>query len=340
MTTTPPTTPTPQSTTGLTMRAAVHREFGGPEVVRVEDVPRPALRPGDLLVRVHASTVSAADHRLRAKDLPRGMAPLAAAVVGARRPRRSILGTDAAGVVTEVGSEVTAFRPGDRVVAMTGFGGGHAEYVRMPATGTVARIPDGLSFEDAAALPFGALTALVFLRRAAVAPGTRVLVVGGSGAVGSMTVQLAHDLGAHVTAVTSGRDADLVRTLGADEVVDREQDDVTRRAARYDVVVECAGRTPVRRLARLLRPGGRLLLVVADLPGMLAAPWHAWRARGRAYSGSPRTTGADMAHVMMLAEAGRLRPVVDRVVDLDDVVAAHRYVDAGRKRGAVVLRIP
>lgn len=322
------------------MRAAVAHRIGGPEVVRVETVPRPRPGRGELLIQVHASDVSVADHRLRARDLPGGFAVIGPVVTGVRTPRRPVLGMEVAGVVEEVGSEVTGFGPGDRVVATTGSRlGGHAELTLVRATGAVTHVPDDLSFEDAVALVFGGHTALAFLRRGDVRAGSEVLVNGASGAVGVMAVQLARHLGARVTGVCSGRNVDLVRSLGADHVVDHEVEDVTTLGAEYDVVVECVGNLPFRRARALVRRGGALLVVVGGLADLLGARWNQTRSGLRVVGGSPGATSDDLAALMRLAQEGRIRPVVDRTYDLEDVVEAHRYVDTGRKRGAVVLRI-
>lgn len=330
----------PSSPTGPRMRAAVHHRYGGPEVVSVADLPVPTVGPRDLLLTAYASDVSVADHRLRARDLPRGMGALAAPVIGVRRPRRPVLGMEVAGVVAAVGRDVTTFHPGERVVAATGSRfGGHAELVRVPASGVVARVPESLTLEDAVALTFGGLTAHKFLRRADVTAGTEILVNGASGATGTIAVQLAARAGARVTAVCSDANADLVRDLGATDVVDHRTQDVGTLGHRFDVVVECVGNLPAARAIHLLRPGGTLLLVVADLVGTLGAPLDALRHRIRVVSGDLRTSAADLTHLLDLAATGALRPVVDRTYPLDEVVEAHRYVDTGRKRGAVVLRI-
>lgn len=322
------------------MRAAVHRRFGGPDVVAVERVRRPVPGPQDLLVRVHASDVSVADHRMRARDLPRGFALLAPMVVGVRRPRRTVLGMEVAGVVEAVGGEVTGFAVGDRVVAATGaFFGGHAELALVRAGGVVAHVPDGMSLEDAVALTFGGITALPFLRRAGVGPGSEVLVNGASGAVGVMAVQLAKHLGGRVTGVCSGRNLELVRGLGADDVVDYETQDVTTLTGPYDVVVECVGNLRFRAARRLLRPGGALVVVVGGVADLLLGPWRRRRTGVRVEVGDPGPGAADLVTLVRLHREGVVRPVVDRTYDLDDVVEAHRYVDTGRKRGAVVLRV-
>jgi NADPH:quinone reductase-like Zn-dependent oxidoreductase len=322
------------------MRAAVAHGFGGPEVVSVEPVPRPVPAAGDVLIRVHASVVSIADHRLRARDLPPGFAVAGPFLLGFRAPRRPVLGMTAAGVVDSVGSGVTGFRPGDRVVAATGprFGG-HAEYVLVRADRAVTTVPVGMSFEDAVALAFGGQTALSFLHKGGVGPGSEVLVNGASGAVGVMAVQLAKHLGARVTGVCSGRNVELVRGVGADVVVDYQVEDFTARGQTYDAVVECVGNAPFRRVRPVVRRGGAHLVVVGNFTDLVLGGWNQARSGIRVFAGDPGARAKDLALLMRLAHEGKIRPVIDRTYDLDDIVAAHEYVDTGRKRGAVVLRV-
>jgi NADPH:quinone reductase-like Zn-dependent oxidoreductase len=318
------------------MRAAVIRRFGPPEVVHVQEIPTPKPKPRELLIAVHASTVSVADHRLRARDIPRGLGLLVTPVVGAWRPRRRVLGTDVAGVVAAVGRNVTTFAPGDEVIAGTKRMGGHAQYAAVPAA-DVVRKPANLSFEDSAALIFGGHTALAYLGRVTLGPQSAVLVNGASGAVGTAVVQLAARAGARVTGVCSGVNAELVRSLGAAEVIDYTREDFAARDSRYDVIVECVGNAPFSRVAHLIKPGGALLQVIIDLRSMLAGPR---QTRRTGILVTSREAKASLADLVAFAEAGELRPVVDRTHDLDDIVEAHRYVDTGRKRGNVVVRIP
>ena len=324
------------------MRAAVNRRFGGPDVVCVEDVRRPTVGPDGVLIRVHVSTVSAADRRARSRDVPRGLTVLAAAGLGLMRPRHKVLGMDVAGVVEAVGSHVDRFAPGDAVVAMLGARfGGHAEYAVVSQGGAIAHRPVTMPAEDAVTLVFGGLTAHGFLKQAQLAPGCRVLVNGASGAVGTAAVQLACHAGANVTAVTRAGHADQVRSLGASRVIDYQSQDFVTDGATYDVVMDCVGNAPFERAQLVLRPGGTLLLVVADLKGILTAGWRSRRSRRSRLqvSVSPGThTGHDLAGLVAIAEAGRLRPVRDRTFDLADIAQAHAYVDAG-KTGNVVLRI-
>jgi NADPH:quinone reductase-like Zn-dependent oxidoreductase len=323
-----------------TMPAAVHSRFGGPEVISVEQLPVP--RPGDdeVLVRVIASTVSIADHRMRSRDLPDGLGFLGPISLGLLRPRHPVLGMDLAGVVEEVGTAVTRFRPGDEVIAMKGSAfGGHAGYATARAAGAIALKPRSLDFEQSVALVFGGLTAMEFLETADLQPGSRVLVNGASGAVGSAAVQLAKQRGAVVTGVTSEANLDLVRSLGADEVVDYRREDFATSDRAWDVIVECVGNAPFARVRDALAPGGTLLLVIADLRSMLTARRDSKRTGKRVVTSAPGNGAVYLERLAQLADQGELRPVIDRTYSLAQAVEAHRYVDSGRKRGSVVLRV-
>lgn len=322
------------------MRAAVYRRFGGPDVVQVEEVPEPQVGPGDVLIQVRASTVSVADRRARSLDVPRSLWLPSVLTLGVRRPRRPVLGMDVAGVVAAVGAGVTRFAPGDEVVAMLGGRfGGHAEYAVVPEDGAIARKPATLGFEDAVTLVFGGVTARAFLGQVDLRPGARVLVNGASGAVGTAAVQLAHDAGAHVTAVCRGANAELVTSLGADRVIDYQAADFTAESARYDLIVDCVGNAPFRAVRHVLAPGGALLLVITSLGAMVTASWHTRRTGHRVVATPGPYRADDLARLAELADAGRYRPVRTATFDLAQVADAHRLVDAGHKRGNVVVRI-
>ncbi|TFC04112.1 NAD(P)-dependent alcohol dehydrogenase [Cryobacterium adonitolivorans] len=322
------------------MRAAVYRRFGSADVVSVEEIPTPKPGPEEVLIRVLASTVSAADHRARSHDIPKGLGLLAGVGLGFFQPRRRVLGMDAAGVVEAVGEKITRFTPGDEVIAMLGAKfGGHAEFARIGRDGPITAKPANLGFAESVALVFGGITARAFLNRTDIHPGTRVLVNGASGAVGTAAVQLATDLGAHVTAVCAARNAGLVTALGADRVIDYESSDFTTEPDTYDVIMDCVGNASFDRVQQLITPGGALLAVITDLNGLLRAKSRT-RTSGKLVSASGvdcRTE--DLRFLVGLAEQGGLRPVIDRSYDLSEIVAAHRFVDAGHKRGSVVLRI-
>ena len=322
------------------MKAAAYRRFGDPEVVRVEDVPVPMPGPTDVQIRVHASTVSAADQRARSMKLPRGFRLLAAPALGLFRPRRRVLGMDVAGVVEAVGSDVTLFAVGDEVVSLLGFGyGGHAEFVCVPQDATVAKMPSTMTFEEAATLPFGGLTAWSFLDRVTLLPGTTVLVNGASGAVGTAMVQLAAHAGAHVTGICSGANVEMVKALGAHEVIDYTAQDFSAGTRMYDVIVDCVGNGSFERVHQLISPDGSLLLVITDLRGMLLSSWRARRSGKIIATRGSAITGSALRSLVELAEAGHFTAVCDRTYELTDIVAAHTYVDTGRKKGNVVIRV-
>jgi NADPH:quinone reductase-like Zn-dependent oxidoreductase len=322
------------------MQAAVYRKFGGPEVVHIEDVPRPTPAPNEVLIRVHASTVSVADYRSRSKDLPRGMGFFGPLSLGIFGPRKPILGMDVAGIIEQVGSAVTRFSVGDKVIAMRGSRfGGHAEYAVMPETGTIALAPRNMSLEDAASLIFGGITARQFLNLVTLAPGASVLVNGASGSTGSAAVQLAVALGARVTGVSSAGNHELVRSLGAAEVIDYATSDFAANGKTYDVIVDCVGNAGFDRVGDSIKPSGALLLVVGDLHSMLTARRDSKRSGKLVTMTTPGATASDMEYLVQLAEAGKFVPVVDRTYSLDEIVEAHRYVGTGRKRGNLVLRL-
>lgn len=256
------------------MRAVFCRAYGGPEVVSVGEAPRPEAGPGQILIRVLASTVSAADRRIRAQDAPTGFGLPMRLVFGWSRPRQPILGTDLAGIVEAVGAGVTRFAPGDAVIANVGAAlGCHAEYRVLPETAAIVKKPAGLSFEEAAALVFGGTTALFYLREVlALQPGEHLLVNGAGGAVGSAAVQIAKAMGATVTAVGSNGKRDLLLSLGADDVLDYARAPVPGTVARYDAILDCHGSLTHRASKPALTGQGRLGLVVAGLPDYLAMP--------------------------------------------------------------------
>jgi NADPH:quinone reductase-like Zn-dependent oxidoreductase len=319
------------------MKAAVYEQYGAPDVVRVAEVPDPRPARNEVLVRVHATTVSSGDWRMRSAEVPRSFRLIAPLVFG-KRPKKRILGTELAGVVEAVGSTVTRWKVGDPVFAFPGSAmGAHAEYVCVPEVGRIAKKPDNLSFEEAAALCFGGSTVLSFIEKAGgIRQGERVLVVGASGAVGSAMVQLAKHYGAEVTAVCSGANAELVKQLGADRVADYERVDFTQSGERYDVVMDTTGSAPVARCKQVIAKGGRILIVNGELGDRLRAPF---TLGAKVVAGPAREDPAHLPALAELARAGAYKPVIDTVYAFDDIVEAHRRVDSGRKRGSVVLRV-
>ena len=292
---------------------------------------------------MHAASVSAEDPKLRAFDHPPLFWLPVGLLFGFRRPRVRVLGMELAGEVDAVGCNVTRFRVGDEVFGYTGIRhGAYAEYRCLPETGVLAHKPRTLSFVEAAALPNGALTALVYLRHLAkVQRDERVLIYGASGAVGTAAVQLAKHLGAHVTGVCSTRNLELVTSLGADEVIDYTRQDFAQHSAAYNVVFDTVGKTSFRQIARTLTERGRYLVTQFGLLELLQMAWTGLAGGKRIIGGASNVhwTAKMLEELAGLHEVGSLRPVVDREYSLDQVVLAHRYVEQGHKRGNVVLRL-
>jgi NADPH:quinone reductase-like Zn-dependent oxidoreductase len=324
-----------------TMKAVVYHRYGGPDVVALADVPKPVAKDNEVLVRIHATTVSAGDWRARTLNLPGGFGFLGRPVFGFFGPRQQILGTEFAGVIESVGKSVTRYKAGDEVFGFTGARYGcHAQYRVIAEDGQLTLKPANLSFAEAASLSFGATTALDLLRsHAKIQPGDKVLVVGASGSVGSAAVQLAAQMGAEVTGVTSTGNVDLVYSLGAGDVIDYKREDFAGGDAKWDVIFDTTGTTSFARCERVLNPGGRLVLVqgtLADAMGLTKAP----KASGKfVLAPMPRITPADIALLGEYAASGALRPVIDRTYGLDQAAEAHAYVETGRKRGSVVLTV-
>jgi NADPH:quinone reductase-like Zn-dependent oxidoreductase len=256
-------------------------------------------------------------------------------MIGVRGPRRRILGFYAAGEVAAVGAEVTRFKPGDRVVGSHGFKFGcHAEYVVVAEDGLIAKIPDNLGYPEAVGLCFGGVTALYFFRLGKLGRGEKILINGAAGAVGSMAVQLAKQMGDEVTGVCSGPNVKVVKSLGADEVVDYTLEDFTHRAERYDLIMDTHGNTPYSKVKRVLKPGGRFLMVIGDLAQMVAGARHR-----NVIAGSENDNGMhlkSLVRLMNLAEAGQIRSV-GATMPFHKIVEAYRLVDSGHKIGNVVL---
>lgn len=321
------------------MKAYVCRREAGRDVLRLEDVEKPAPKDDELLVKVMATSVTAGDWRVRTGTLPKGFGPLGRLATRAMRARQPILGTELAGVVEAVGKDVTRFTPGQAVLAFPGAKmGGHAQFRAISEKAPVATKPPSLSFEEAASLPFGGTTALHFLRKTELKPAERALVVGASGGVGTMLVQLAKHAGAHVTGVTSTPNIELVASLGADEVIDYKKEDFTQRSESYDVIFDTVG-MPYARTKRALRAKGRLAAIAGGVPDMLAAAWAPLTSGRRIIVGAAEERAEDVRHLAELAGAGTLRAVIDRRYDFAQLPEAHDYVATGRKRGSVVVTV-
>lgn len=294
--------------------------YGPPEVLQLRDMPKPVPKSSEICIKIVATAVTASDSIVRASSLPFAYRLVMRVVVGITRPRNPILGLVLAGEVESVGREVTRFKPGSQVCAFTEFRfGAYAEYACLPEEAIVALKPSNLSHEQAAAIPYGGLLALYFLKKASLKSGHRVLVYGASGAIGTSAIQLAKFFGAEVTGVCSTANLDLVQSLGADAVIDYTRGDFTKNGVRYDLILNAVGkRKAMLQCEGSLAPNGRHITVD---------------------DGTPRFQAADLVFLTGLVEDGKLKPVIDRTYPLEQIVEAHRYVDKGHKKGNVVITL-
>jgi NADPH:quinone reductase-like Zn-dependent oxidoreductase len=322
------------------MKAIVYERYGPPDVLRIKEVPKPAPRDNEVLIEIRATTVTSGDWRVRSLDVPTGFGLISRLMFGVFGPRQPVLGTELAGDVEAVGKDVSRFKIGDPVFAFSGAGMGcYAEYKCMPEDGAVALKPANLTYDEAAALSFGGATALHFYREGKLQSREKVLVNGASGGVGTAAVQLARHFGADVTGVCSTANVELVRSLGAQHVIDYTKEDFTKNGETYDVIVETAGTAPFARCKGSLKEQGRLLLVLGGLLDMLQAPWVSMTSRRKVIAGPASERPEDLRFLAELAERGELKPVIDRRYPFEQMVEAHRYVDAGHKKGNVIITL-
>jgi NADPH:quinone reductase-like Zn-dependent oxidoreductase len=302
------------------MKAIVATQYGGPEVLQLKEIEKPAPKDNEILIKVHATTVTAADFRMRSFTVPPLLWLPARIALGITKPKQPIFGCELAGEVESIGENVTRFQIGDQVFASTlehDFGA-YAEYQCLPEQGMVAIKPANLTYREAAALPIGATTALRLLRKGKLQRGQKVLIYGASGSVGTYAIQLAKYFGAEVTGVCSTANLDMVKTLGADHVIDYTKEDFSAREARYDVIFDTVAKFPKSQHAKLLAPNGTYI-TIARL--------------------STKENMENLVFIKDLIEAGKIKAVIDRCYPLEAMVEAHRYVDAGHKKGNVVITV-
>ena len=294
------------------MKAVVYEKYGSPDVLNLVDIAKPTPKEDELLIKVHATTVTAGDWRMRKAD------PFLARLFnGLFKPKRvKILGFELAGVVEEVGKNVRSFKPGDEVFASCGFKfGAYAEYRCLKEGDAIAIKPSNMTFAEAATVPIGGMTALGFLRKADVKKGDKVLIYGASGSVGTFAIQIAKSYSAEVTAVCSTSNVNLVKDLGADRVIDYKKEDFTNSPERFDVVFDAVGKVAKSKIKSVLKPNGKYVSV----------------------SGSPKLQPDDLLVLKQLIESGKLRTVIDRTYSLEQIREAHTYVESFRKKGNVSI---
>ena len=302
------------------MKAIVATKYGGPEVLQLKEVEKPTPKDNEILIKVHATTVTAGDHRMRSFDVPPAFWLPARITLGCTKPKQPVYGMELAGVVEAVGKDVRMFKVGDQVFASTlehNFGA-YAEYKCLPEQGMVTIKPASITYTEAAALPIGATTALRLLRKGNIQSGQKVLIYGASGSVGTYAIQLANYFGAEVTGVCSTANVDMVRSLGADRVIDYTKEDFSAVKERYDVIFDTVAKFPKSQYTKVLAPNGTYVSI-ARL--------------------STKENKECLLSIKELAESGKIRAVIDRCYPLEDMVEAHRYVDAGHKKGNVVITL-
>jgi NADPH:quinone reductase-like Zn-dependent oxidoreductase len=325
------------------MKAIVCTNYGPPDVLQLKDLKKPVPKDNEVLIRVRATTVSAADCELRRFDFPLWIWLPIRLWFGILRPRQPVLGQELAGEIESVGHDVRLFTKGDRVFAATGIGlGAYAEYICLrekPQTGAIATMPANLSYEEAATIPYGGGEALEFLRKGNVQSGQRVLVNGAGGSFGTFAVQLAKVFGAHVTAVDRAPKLEMLRTLGADRVIDCALEDFTEGSETYDVIFDVVRNTPSARMVRSLNESGCLLMANPGFLQIVRARWASRGSKKRVSFAASSGTNENLAYLRGLVEAGKLRPVTDRRFPLEQMVEAHRYAETGQKLGNIVVTV-
>jgi NADPH:quinone reductase-like Zn-dependent oxidoreductase len=322
------------------MKTVIYNRFGPPDVLKVTEVEKPTPKDNEVLIKVSATTVTAGDTRMRSFTVPLTFWLPARIALGFRKPKKDVLGMELAGEVEAVGKDVTRFKVGDKVFASTfeyGFGA-YAEYRCLPEKGVMAEKSAALTTEEAATLPIGGRTALAFLRRANIQPGQKVVIYGASGSVGTFAVQLAKYYGAEVTGVCSTANLELVKSLGADKVVDYTKEDFTGNGERYDVIFDTVGKGRFSDFVGALKENGTYLHAVAA-PGIMIRMRLTAMTSKKKMVGEGMLTAEDLLILQELVEAGKLKPVIDRRYPMERIVEAHKYVDTGRKKGNVIITV-
>ncbi|KYG72896.1 NAD(P)-dependent alcohol dehydrogenase [Roseivirga echinicomitans] len=323
------------------MKAVICTKYGPPEVLQIQEVEKPVPKDNEVLVKVYASTVSAADYKVRSFDLPTSIWLPARLLLGLRKPRKCILGMELSGVIESVGKNVKSFKVGDQVFAATlQTFGAYAEYICLPKDGPIALIPINISFKEAAAIPIGARTAFHYLKTIGqINIGQKVLIYGASGSVGTYAVQLAKYFGAKVTAICSTANMSLVKSLGADEVIDYTRQDYIKQLKKYDIIFVTVDKLPFSICKKALDYKGTYLNVGRPLKN-LAMLWASLASSKKIIVGENSPENSEVLNILKkIVEEGQLKAVIDRSYHLDQIVEAHQYADQGHKKGNLVITV-
>jgi len=322
------------------MKAIVWTKYGPPDVLQLKEVEKPIPKDNEVLIRIYAATVTAGDCELRRFDISILFWLFVRIMFGLRRPRKKILGQELAGEIESVGKEVTQFKKGDQVFAATERSlGAYAEYVCLPSTYAMAIKPTNMTYEEAATVPTGGLNALHFLRKGNIQRGQKVLINGAGGSIGTYAVQLAKSFGAEVTGVDSTRKLDMLRSIGADHIIDYTQEDFTKSGETFDVIFDVVGKSSFSRSVKSLKQKGRYLLANPALSLMIRGLWTSMTSSKKVITGLASYRTEDLIYLKELIEAGKIKSVIDRRYPLEQMAEAHRYVEKGQKTGNVVITL-
>ena len=323
------------------MKAIVYTKYGPPDVLQLKEVEKPVPRDSEVLIKVHATAVTAADYRIRSFKVPVGFWLPARLGLGLLGPRKTILGIDLAGEIEAVGKNVKLFKEGDQVFGIDGSGlGAYAEYVCRSEEGALALKPANMTYVEAAAVPHGALSALFFLKdKGNIKRGQRVLIYGASGGVGTAAVQLASYFGAEVTGVCSTTNLEMVRSLGADKVIDYSKEDFTKSGETYDIIFDTVGKTSFSGCKGSLKQNGRYLLTVFGLGQIVQMLWTSMTGSRKMVCSVASEKKEDLIFIKELVEAGEIRSAIDRSYPFEQIVEAHTYAEKGHKKGNVVVTV-
>ncbi len=322
------------------MKAIVCTRYGPPEVLQLMDVEKPAPKDDEVLIRVRAATVMAGDCELRGLAVPFLWQFVLRMGFGFRAPRKKILGQDLAGEIEWVGRDVRRFKEGDEVFANTGLRlGAYAEYVCLPEDGLLAMKPANMTYEEAAAVPSGALYVLPLLKKTNIQSGQKVLIIGAAGTMGTLAVQLAESFGAEVTGVDSTRKLNMLRTIGADRVIDYTKEDYTNSGEKYDIIFDVTGKSSFSGCMRSLKENGVYMMGNLGMLRFIRGRWASMTGNKKVIAGFTSYRTEDLIFLKELIEAGKIRSIIDRRYTLEQTAEAHRYVDTGQKTGNVVITV-
>ena len=321
------------------MKAVVYEKYGPPDVLQLKEVVKPVPEDNEVLIKIHATTVTKYDCWTRSCTAPTGMGLVSRISGGFRKPKKTIIGTELAGEIESVGKDVKRFKEGDQVFAFSGMLGTYAEYICLPEEGALAIKSTNMSYEEAAAVPYGGLTALHFLRKGNIQSGQKVLIFGASGGVGNNAVQLAKYFGAEVTGVCSTTKLEMVKSLGADKVIDYTKEDFTKSGETYDVIFDTVGKSSVSGCKRSLKKKGFYIFTTFGLPKLVQILWLSITSSKKVSIGLLKERAEDLIFLKELIETGKIRVVINRTYPLEQTAEAHSYVENGRAKGKVVITL-